>query len=83
MKDVVGKLYSVIKFDRIKNENKRRILGMENIPGKIKENRLRWVEYVKKINNDKIVKKIGEIRVGKYEEKVDQKRSEWRSLGKI
>lgn len=34
-----------------------------NIAGKIKENRLKWFEHVKRRNNDDIVKKICEIRV--------------------
>lgn len=38
-------------------------LGVTNKVEKIKENRLRWFGYVEKRNNNKIVKKMSEIRV--------------------
>lgn len=70
----------MIKLDRVKNEYIRRSLEMDDMAGKIRENRFRWFGYVKKKNNDKIVKKIGELRIGKSEERVGRKRNEWRLL---
>lgn len=37
---------------------------------------------MKKINNHKIVKKIGEIRVGKYEERLGRKRKRMEVISK-
>lgn len=42
--------------------------------GKISENILRWFGYVERKNNDEILKKIGELRVERNQERSRQKR---------
>lgn len=60
----------VTKINRIRNEYIiyiytyiRGIIGVTNIVGKMRENRMRWFGRVHKRNNENIFKKIGKIRV--------------------
>lgn len=55
---------STTRPDRIRNKSVKRSLGVMNMAGENEKNRSRWfVDVFRKIKNDEIVKKKGEIRV--------------------
>lgn len=55
-------MYTVTRLDRNKNEYIRGYLGVMNMAGKMRMNKLGWFGHVKRRNYDKIIKKIVKIR---------------------
>lgn len=53
----------VTRMDRIRYEYIKESFAATNIAGKMRKNRLRGFEYIKRRNNEDKVKAIGEIRV--------------------
>lgn len=53
----------VTRLDRTRDEYMRGRLGVTNYARKMRENRLRWIGLVERINNDDIIKTIGQVRV--------------------
>lgn len=56
-------MHGVTKMDKTRNDYIRGSLGLTNIAGKIRENRLRWYRHVERRNYKNIIKMIGEMRV--------------------
>lgn len=53
----------VSMLDKIRNEYMRGNLGVTDIAGNMRENRLRWLGHAERRNNVDILKKIDETRV--------------------
>lgn len=48
-------MHSVTRLDRIRNKYIRGSLGVTNIAGKVRENKLKWFGHVERRNVDDIV----------------------------
>lgn len=71
---------SVTRMDRIGNKYTRESLGITDLFGKMKGNRLTWFGGVERTTNDDIIMKTSKIIVEKNQERRDQRRSGWEFL---
>lgn len=54
-------MYSVTKIDKTRNDYIRGRLGLTNIAGKTRKNRLRWCRHVKRKNYKKMIGEMGVV----------------------
>ena len=63
-------------MDKIRNEDIRRLVGVAPIEDKMRENRLRWFDHIKRRSRDAPVRRVEKIDIAKSKNwKEDQK---WR-----